>query len=254
MSSIGFSNNIVYFQFSNINLVDSGSNQLMSNGFIHFSVQPQDTVSSGTYIHNKASIYFDYNDPVITNTATTAIKSTTLPVIISSYQLSQPNGNVAIVKNNWTTTNELKAKSFNVQRSVDGGDFTTIGNVLAKGSGENNYQFTDYSPAEGNNYYRLQIVDKDGSISYSNIISIQLSISNYQLSIFPNPAKNFINVNGKNIKEVNVIDNVGKIVVRKHLNISSSESKVEFKLANGFYTIQLEMADGKIVNKKIVVE
>ncbi len=253
-SSIGFVNNIVYFQFQNINLIDSGSNQLMSNGFIHFKVQPQDTLSSGNFIHNKASIYFDYNDPVVTNTATTAIRNTTLPLTIISYQLSQMDGNVAAVQNNWTTANELNTKYFNIQRSADGTDFKTIGHILTKGNGGNVYQFIDNFPFDGINYYRLQIIDKDGRISFSKIISIQLSFHNAHFSIYPNPARDYIMLNGKSIKEVCIVDNVGRIVAKRILNVSNSQHRVDFNLAKGCYIVQMIMVDGKKINEKMVVE
>ena len=253
-SSIGFVNNIVYFQFQNINLIDSGSNQLMSNGFIHFKVQPQDTLSAGNFIHNNASIYFDYNNPVVTNTATTAIRNTLLPVIISNYQISQSVGAVGVVQNVWTTANELNTKQFNIQRSVDGTTFATIGNIPAIASGANSYQFIDNTPSNGINYYRLQIIDKDGSTSFSKIISIHLSLLNNLFSIYPNPAKDYMIVNGTQIKEICVLDNLGRIVLKKGLNVSSNQNRVDFKLNAGLYILKLTMKEGNIINEKMVVE
>lgn len=248
-------NDIIYYQFLNINLVDSSRNQLMSNGFVHFKLNPQPTIAIGNMINNNASIYFDYNKPVVTNTATTLITNFPLPVSIANYQLKQTNSRDIQVENDWTVANEQNTSYYNVQRSVDGTDFTTIGKVVAKGSGANSYQFKDNSPANGINYYRLQIVDKDGISSYSKVISIQLSINNFQLTIFPNPAKDFIIVKEKNIKEINIFDNVGRLVrTQKGLNSSSEQNKVTFCLQAGVYIVRLLMADGKIVNEKFVVE
>ena len=62
-------------------------------------------------------------------------------------------------------------------------------------------------------------------------------------------------VKGKNIKEVNIFDNVGRLVgTKKGLNVSNNLNKVEFKLSPGIYLAQLVEADGKMANEKFVVE
>jgi hypothetical protein len=65
--------NIVLFTFYNINLPDSGANQMGSNGFVKFSIKQKPRNARGTVINNSVAIYFDYNPPVITNTATVRI-------------------------------------------------------------------------------------------------------------------------------------------------------------------------------------
>jgi hypothetical protein len=62
---------VLQWTFANINLLDSTSNEPESHGFITFSIRsrPQTTLQE---IGNRAAIYFDFNAPVITNTATTA--------------------------------------------------------------------------------------------------------------------------------------------------------------------------------------
>lgn len=61
------------FTFYNINLPDSGANQLGSNGFVKFKIKQRPGNANGTVINNKVAIYFDYNPPVITNNATVRI-------------------------------------------------------------------------------------------------------------------------------------------------------------------------------------
>ncbi len=63
------SGRIIKFKFNNINLVDSGSNQLLSNGFVKYRITREPNLIEGATIHNSASIYFDNNLPVITNDA-----------------------------------------------------------------------------------------------------------------------------------------------------------------------------------------
>lgn len=64
---------IVRFSFYNINLPDSSSNQAGSQGQVTFKVKPKAGLNIGTQITNKASIYFDSNAPIVTNTVLNTI-------------------------------------------------------------------------------------------------------------------------------------------------------------------------------------
>ncbi|MEO8149561.1 MAG: T9SS type A sorting domain-containing protein [Bacteroidia bacterium] len=66
-------NRDVLFAFKNINLPDSNINELASHGFVKFRVRLKNTLPIGTEVHNKAYIYFDYNQPVATNIAVTTV-------------------------------------------------------------------------------------------------------------------------------------------------------------------------------------
>jgi hypothetical protein len=74
------------FKFENILLPDSNTNEPLSHGFVRYRIQPKTTLSAGDSITNFAAIYFDFNEPVITNTAKTII---ILPTSIASATPSQ---------------------------------------------------------------------------------------------------------------------------------------------------------------------
>ncbi len=59
--------NILKFFFPNIMLPDSGSNQMLSNGFVSYKIRPLQNSTIGTIITNAADIYFDYNPAISTN-------------------------------------------------------------------------------------------------------------------------------------------------------------------------------------------
>lgn len=59
---------ILQFTFDNILLPDSTTNQEGSNGFVKFKIAQQNSLTDGTRIENKAAIFFDFNEPIITNT------------------------------------------------------------------------------------------------------------------------------------------------------------------------------------------
>jgi hypothetical protein len=59
---------VLTFTFDNIMLPDSNINEPASHGFVQFSIAQQKDLPSGTIIENTASIFFDFNPPIITNT------------------------------------------------------------------------------------------------------------------------------------------------------------------------------------------
>ncbi len=74
----------------------------------------------------------------------------------------------------WTTASEINSDHFRIERSADGLVFSSIGQVPAAGISSTymHYTFTDGNPLAGINYYRLVMIDKQGSAVYSKIVSV----------------------------------------------------------------------------------
>lgn len=97
----------------------------------------------------------------------------------------------------WTTENEYDYTSFTLQRSTDGGaSFTALGDVYSNSSGK--YSYTDGSPLKPQDLYRLKITDLDGTITYSNIVTVMYAntgtLANSGIFIYPNPATSMVNL------------------------------------------------------------
>jgi uncharacterized repeat protein (TIGR01451 family) len=60
-------NNHLMVSFNDINLMDAGTNEPASHGFIRYEIRPNPDLSEGTVINNRASIFFDLNSPILTN-------------------------------------------------------------------------------------------------------------------------------------------------------------------------------------------
>ncbi len=75
--------NVLSFNFNNIHLADSTTNEPESHGYVIFEILPNAGIPNNTMIINKAAIYFDHNIPVITNTVSN-IFSQVMPPIIST--------------------------------------------------------------------------------------------------------------------------------------------------------------------------
>jgi hypothetical protein len=112
-----------------------------------------------------------------------------LPESLLSFTASKGDHKVNL---NFTTTNELKVTSFDVERSLDGSSFTKIGTVTGEG-GKSQYAYIDVQPLPSINYYRLKMINQNGGYSYSKIVSIRYD-KNASITIFPNPAKDVITV------------------------------------------------------------
>ena len=237
-------NNIVYFEFLNINLPDSFTNKDGSHGFVTFSIKPLSTLSLGNMIPNTASIYFDYNKAVVTNTAKTIIANTVLPVNIAAFTATLINKEEVYL--NWYTSTEINTIVYNIQRSSNGKDFETIGTQRAKGRGS--YNYNDNAPPLSKGeilYYRLEVVDKDGSKTYSEVR--QLIMDNGQLIISPNPANDYINISGVNFKSFRISDVSGRVI------FAGKEKRVDINNLNtGTYNITIESMDGSIEVRKFV--
>ena len=250
--TITVQNNRIKVVFNEIALPDSGSNNLLSNGFVSFKVRPLSTLTTGTIIPNKAYIYFDYNAPIITNTANTIIGGV-VPVILTNYELRMMNEKQ--VANLWTTATEINTSHFNIQRSIDGNNFKTVEIVAAKGLGD--YSFIDdirnLELGIRNLYYRLEIVDKDGSKQYSGIRNVELGVKNNGISVFPNPAKDFVTVVCKDAKELMIVDYLGKVVYQS--NVDSRPLTVETRqFAKGLYLVKAVFSNGNMRTEKLIVE
>jgi hypothetical protein len=84
-----YGKNIVKFTFQNINLPDSFRNVMASQGFVKFRIKQKKDLPIGTKINNKAGIYFDFNDPIITNTTLhTVAKDVLITAIIEPNKTS----------------------------------------------------------------------------------------------------------------------------------------------------------------------
>ena len=178
-----------------------------------------------------------------------------LPLKILSFTAQKENNNVLL---NWQTANEVNVSHINIQRSANGNEFTTIGNVNASCC-TNSY--TDNSPLSAVNgglltiYYRLEIVDKDGSKTYSEVKNVELGIRNLGVSIYPNPVllSSRINIECKDAKEVMIIDYLGKEVYRS--TVDSRPLTVNTKqFSKGIYIVKAVMNNGAIKTEKLVVE
>jgi hypothetical protein len=191
--------------------------------------------SSGT----STSKYLVQSNIKITSTISDAV----LPLTFTAIS-GKADGLGKTVDLNWSTTNEVNTKSFEVQRKTAGSDFASIGSLASKNTaGVHHYSFTDQNAKNGTAYYRILQSDHDGASKLSNVIAVNNKAVS-ALSVYPNPAEQTLNVNhasaaaGANLK---VLSLDGKTIFQKAVTTNSTSSNLDVsKLVTGTYLLILD--------------
>ena len=177
-----------------------------------------------------------------------------LPISLSSFDGKKVNNQNQL---SWTTETEKNGSLFEVEKSVNGKSWAKLGEVAAKGNTtrRENYSFTDKNPA-ATNYYRLKMVDRDGSYEYSKIVSANNGKS-VAVNLFPNPVQERLNLNieSQDINEVNVqvINMNGQVVLVSNNTIGRSNTPISIdanELQSGIYFIKITDENANVIGKE----
>jgi hypothetical protein len=176
--------------------------------------------------------------------------STTLPVSLIRFEAEKITDQVLL---SWTTATERNSKSFEIERSLTGEEFETIGSVEAKGNSSrtNHYTFTDkyIATMSPTIFYRLKMLDKDGSYEYSQIRRINMNadeLVNEGLQLYPVPANNELTIDNKSgivINKIVIYDAMG----RKLYSANAKDATVKIDISEykaGVYMVEVINADG----------
>jgi hypothetical protein len=171
-----------------------------------------------------------------------------LPITLISFT-AKAEGNHA--KLQWQTASEKDNDKFVIYRSGDEGLFVKIGEQPTKPSG--NYHFTDFTPLNGNNYYKLVQIDQDGKTTEIGVRTLNFGLAKLDIQVYPNPTHNLVTLSfaPASINEYQVLDVSGKILQRG--TIHAQESSKTLSLGNypsGVYLIKLK---GNTLNESIRV-
>ncbi len=200
-------------------------------------------IGSGDNAANTATATFSSFSPFLVGEL-----NTTLPVTLKSVSATvRPVG----IDINWKVENESSMLKYEIEKSKNGFDFTGIGMVDA--TNKSNYNFTDASILTGVFYYRIKMINTNGSYKYSYIISVKLS-NNTDITIYPNPVANTLLINGlKNNNSIKIVNSAGQIVLQQNANTNSLSMDVS-SFKPGIYAIQIASENEKIISKTFIKE
>ncbi len=173
-----------------------------------------------------------------------------LPLKLLTFKGKQENATVML---SWQTADEVNTLLFEIERSLNGKAFETAGKVHAGFEGNHQYQFADLAyTLSAKTYYRLKMMDVDGTFAYSNIIALNPDgkMESNSLKVYPNPAVS----GGKVTLETDIAttatlyDLTGRSLQIVKLNAGMNHFTLP-NLTSGVYL--LHTSDGKV--EKVVV-
>lgn len=174
-----------------------------------------------------------------------------LPVSYLSFDAVKIGADVAL---NWQTASELNNKGFNVERSIDGIEFRTLGFVAGKGNSTNivSYKMSDLGAFETSGattlYYRLRQIDFDGTESLSDIRTVSYKESNpFKVTAYPNPFTETVSVQVTSqetgLALIQVLDINGKEMFNMKVELTQNVEQIvlqdAIQLSTGIYFVKL---------------
>ncbi len=185
------------------------------------------------------------------------VVSSNLPLSINLLDFNAYVTKDKTVELNWSAINDNEADGFEIQRSLNQNDWVTIGWKAAGAANSfTSYTFTDNKPLSGRTYYRLRMVEKNGSSAFSNTKLVYLALTKNEITILPNP----VNSNGSLI--VSGVNNTvgvlhirslsGQTVFSKTVVIGTGENRIPIEVSSlnpGIYIVELVTKEKTYTNK-----
>ncbi|PZR29269.1 MAG: hypothetical protein DI535_02700 [Citrobacter freundii] len=199
--------------------------------------------------HGTDGYVLQYNDLTGFSSFYFGATAIVLPVRMLSFTAKMQDDGSGLL--NWEIAHDVTITSFTIERSIDGRLFTPIGKLpstVSEAAAER-YSFTDKAAAQQPSsviYYRLQVADREGAISYSNVIPVSLLQVAGAIQLSPNPAasetKLHINSKLSGMIQWKLHDNTGRIVSQGTSKIAKGTNVIPIPLRNisaGIYYLQV---------------
>lgn len=188
--------------------------------------------------------------------------NSTLPVAWESFSILETNSSVLI---QWITSRELYVKSFVVEKSRDGVNWTTLATLLPRQSTGTlkSYSYSDHEPYPATSFYRIKQVDNDDKITYSSIKVLSRN-SLTGIKVFPNPFVQHITLDIPKVSESTTINikltDISGAVIRTTTNKIPAGAGSSFTLQGlqnlnqGMYYLRVENEEGRVLVKKKLIK
>ncbi len=176
-----------------------------------------------------------------------------LPVTLADFRVTagtEPGQKRSVLQ--WSTVSEVNSRSFVIERSGNGKSWEAIGKVTAEGSStsEKRYTFEDRAPLRGNNLYRLRMIDRDASFSFSSIRSIYFAPGTF---VYPNPVSDRLYIETEDrqaLRKVRIYNAGGQLAAEHEYTGSAIPVP---GLSPGLYQVELLFSGDRTERMKIVV-
>lgn len=178
-----------------------------------------------------------------------------LPVSLLSFTATPESDRVQLA---WSTTSELNAERFIVERSADLAEYTEVGEIAAKGTtnARQYYGLTDTQPLPGNNYYRLRQIDQDGTSHLFKPVAAAINIDDVAAVIYPNPADPatiHLRLQNAGSGAVRLLTLAGQgVECRLERSSGGVDIIPQQRLQTGIYLVEIQSDNQKIVRKVLI--
>lgn len=250
-----------------IGLDDVGSMYLTTRRFTGVQTSPPGPSNSELYRSSTpgGSVQITPFAPITTNFSVADLGSCYYPAIILADQKLQLNYKYENGKVNlkWNGRGAADVAYYEVQRSDNGADFTTIGTVMPSAERSASYTFSDpQSGFDRNKYYRIRQIARtnDGWRYYSNVVHVSFN-SNISItaSSRPNPFVNRVDANiwlrANTPVQVRMIDQSGRAVYTQRVSGRSGDNKISISnighLTAGVYIVEFAV-ESEVIREKLI--
>ena len=185
-------------------------------------------------------------------------RASAVPVVLKDYNVRLSNKKVYV---EWTTSREIAAEGYIVERAGTDQQFKAIGKIAATAnpSNLNQYSFIDNNPLQGLNFYRLVQYDVDQRKTYFDIRRVmESSNSRYKVVVYPNPVRSevtaFINPARPQKVVINITNLSGQVIRTKSAFYKEGNTGVTFALDDipaGVYFLRVSGEDFSDVQKLV---
>lgn len=187
-----------------------------------------------------------------------------LPVIFTQVKATQtagPGGQGNNVSVAWEVSNQDNIKYYELERSVDGLNFTKMFTQTANAS-NGIYNWLDIDPSDVNNFYRIRSFANNKEEKISQVVNVKLIKGNPGISCYPNPAVNgiislqFTNMEKGNY-QVRLVNTAGLLMFTQNIYHNGGNTTQVIKpagnIATGNYILDIAKPDSSHIHKAVVI-
>jgi hypothetical protein len=233
-----------------------GGNHIYNYNPANFGLYLNGTVSNTGGGSTVTGNLNDKDDMIANNPDFTAwvggIPNGPLPLTLINFTAAQQASNTLL---QWTTAQEKEFSHFEIERADQTLKFTTIGYEQGKGEAgkQTIYQYVDYTGLHQRMYYRLKMVDLDGSFSYSPVVRVQSHNEIEQVRVYPNPVVGEVFQLGKQPSSgtLTLIDQKGNIIWEELIK-DGSEYALPENMQAGVYVLKIQ-SDAFVQTQRLVI-
>lgn len=179
------------------------------------------------------------------------------PVSLVSFTGKYSNGSSTL---EWTTSQEINNKEFELLRSTDGLKFDRIATIAGAGNSAiaKNYKYMDAISGSGYVYYRLRQIDFDGKSTMSNIVRLNMGKDETaKMELYPNPFSKAFTVSftaDRTAKATMQLVNMrGQVVYNTFINVNKGSNAIQMNdipnLPAGIYQVIVSNEDMRLITK-----